>query len=62
MKKTQEEYPLLVAQEGPLKGQRWQLSQTIVLGREPSCDVVVADRQMRFGLCCDGSTIPFPDL
>ncbi len=46
MKKRQEEYPLLVAQEGPLKGQRWQLSQTIVLGRESSCDVVVADRQI----------------
>jgi len=46
MKKSSEEYPLLVAQEGPLKGQRWQLSQTIVLGRETSCDVVVADRQI----------------
>ncbi|MGE5775461.1 MAG: FHA domain-containing protein, partial [Chloroflexota bacterium] len=46
MKKTSEEYPLLVAQEGPLKGQRWQLSQTIVMGREASCDVVVADRQI----------------
>ena len=46
MKKSTEEYPLLVAQEGPLKGQRWQLSQTIVLGREASCDVVVADRQI----------------
>ena len=46
MNKSPEEYPLLVAQEGPLKGQRWQLSQTIVLGREPTCDVVVADRQI----------------
>ncbi len=46
MKKSPEEYPLLVAQEGPLKGQRWQLSQTVVLGREASCDVVVADRQI----------------
>jgi DNA-binding winged helix-turn-helix (wHTH) protein len=46
MKKSPEEYPLLVAQAGPLKGQRWQLSQTIVLGREASCDVVVADRQI----------------
>jgi DNA-binding winged helix-turn-helix (wHTH) protein len=41
-----EEYPLLVAQEGPLKGQRWAVSQTLVLGREASCDVVVADRQI----------------
>jgi DNA-binding winged helix-turn-helix (wHTH) protein len=46
MNKSTEEYPLLVAQEGPLKGQRWPLSQTIVLGRESSCDVVVADRQI----------------
>lgn len=46
MKKTQEEYPLFVAQDGPLKGQRWQLSQTIVLGRESSCDVVIVDRRI----------------
>lgn len=46
MKNSSEEYPLLVAQEGPLKGQRWPLSQTIVLGREASCDVVVSDRQI----------------
>lgn len=42
----QEDYPLLIAQDGPLKGQRWQLDHTIVLGREPSCDVVIADRQI----------------
>jgi DNA-binding winged helix-turn-helix (wHTH) protein len=46
MNHSLEEYPLLVAQDGPLKGQRWQISQTIVLGREGSCDVVVADRQI----------------
>jgi FHA domain-containing protein len=46
MKKTQEDYPLLIAQGGPLKGQRWQLSQTVVLGRESTCDVVVSDRQI----------------
>ena len=42
----QEDYPLLVAQDGPLKGQRWQLSKTIMLGRDPSCDVVIVDRQI----------------
>jgi len=46
MNNIQEDYPLLVAQEGPLKGQRWPLSQTIVLGREATCDIVVADRQI----------------
>ena len=46
MKKTQEDYPLLIAQDGPLKSQRWQISQPLVLGRESTCDVVVADRQI----------------
>lgn len=46
MEENQEEYPLLVAQEGPLKGQRWTLDHTLVLGREATCDVVVADRQV----------------
>jgi DNA-binding winged helix-turn-helix (wHTH) protein len=41
-----EDAPLLVAQDGPLKGQRWQLDKPIVLGREPTCDVVIADRQI----------------
>jgi hypothetical protein len=41
-----EEFPMLVAQEGPLKGQRWPLSRTIVLGRETTCDVVILDRQV----------------
>jgi len=43
---VQEDFPLLVAQDGPLNGQRWQLSKPLVLGREPSCDVVITDRQI----------------
>jgi len=46
MSRRTEEYPMLVADEGPLKGQRWPLSHTIVLGRESTCDVVIADRQV----------------
>lgn len=41
-----EEYPILVAQEGPLKGQRWSLSRALVIGRDPSCDINVQDRQV----------------
>ncbi len=37
---------MLVAQEGPLKGQRWPISRPLVLGREATCDVVIADRQV----------------
>jgi DNA-binding winged helix-turn-helix (wHTH) protein len=42
----QEDFPLLVAQEGPLKGQRWQIDKPMVLGREATCDVVISDRQI----------------
>jgi hypothetical protein len=40
------EFPMLVAQEGPLKGQRWAVSRALVLGREATCDVVIPDRQV----------------
>ena len=46
MMMPKEDPPLLVAQDGPLKGQRWQLDTPFVLGREPSCDVVITDRQI----------------
>jgi hypothetical protein len=46
MPEKQDEYPLLIAQEGPLKGQRWSISHALVLGRDHSCDVVIADRQV----------------
>lgn len=37
---------MLVAQEGPLKGQRWAVSRPLVLGREGNCDVIIPDRQV----------------
>lgn len=40
------EFPMLVAEEGPLKGQRWALSRPLVVGREGTCDVVIPDRQV----------------
>lgn len=46
MTKHNEDFPLLIAQEGPLKGQRWSISRTLVIGREHSCDVIIADRQV----------------
>lgn len=42
----EEEYPILVAHDGPLKGQRWTLSRTLMIGRDPSCEVQVQDRQV----------------
>jgi DNA-binding winged helix-turn-helix (wHTH) protein len=44
--KLEEEFPILVAQDGPLKGQRWALSHTLMVGRDPTCDINVQDRQV----------------
>lgn len=41
-----EEASILVAQTGPLNGQRWALRNSLVLGREATCDIVVPDRQV----------------
>ncbi|CAG0949935.1 Sensory transduction protein regX3 [Anaerolineales bacterium] len=44
--KHEEEFPILIAQEGPLKGQRWSLSRTLMIGRDPTCEINVQDRQV----------------
>ncbi len=43
---TQEDFPLLVAQTGPLKGERWLLDRPLVIGREANCEVSIPDRQV----------------
>ena len=43
---NKEDFPILVAQDGPLKGQRWSLSHTLMVGRDPTCDVNIQDRQV----------------
>ena len=40
------ESPLLIAQNGPLKGQRWILNESLLLGRETTCGIVIADRMV----------------
>lgn len=41
-----EEFPILVAQDGPLKGERWSLIHTLMVGRDPTCDISIQDRQV----------------
>ncbi|HAE60607.1 MAG TPA: hypothetical protein DCG54_14165 [Anaerolineae bacterium] len=41
-----QEFPVLVAQNGPLDGSRWSLDHTLMLGRDRGCDIVVPDRQV----------------
>jgi DNA-binding winged helix-turn-helix (wHTH) protein len=40
------ESPLLIAQNGPLKGQRWTINKPLLVGREITCEIVVADRMV----------------
>ncbi len=40
------EAPLLIAQNGPLKGLRWTLTKPLLIGREATCEVVVPDRMV----------------
>jgi pSer/pThr/pTyr-binding forkhead associated (FHA) protein len=46
MPRRVEEHPILIAQTGPLKGQRFVLDRALVIGREASCDVTIPDRQV----------------
>jgi len=46
MEKHLEEAALLVAQTGPLNGQRWALRKSTLMGRESNCDIVIPDRQV----------------
>jgi DNA-binding winged helix-turn-helix (wHTH) protein len=41
-----EDFPILIGQDGPLKGERWTLDRTLVLGRDPDCDLTIPDRQV----------------
>jgi DNA-binding response OmpR family regulator len=39
--------PILIAQSGPVTGQRWSLSKPeAIIGRDPACDIVIPDRQV----------------
>lgn len=41
-----EEAAMLIAQAGPLNGQHWSLQRSILVGRDVTCDIIVADRQV----------------
>lgn len=40
------ELPILIGQTGPLNGQRWLVENSMVVGRDPSCDILISDRQI----------------
>lgn len=41
-----EDYPSLVAQAGPLNGQRWILKGDVLVGRDDACHVIIQNRQV----------------
>jgi FHA domain len=41
-----EDFPSLIAQAGPLNGQRWLLTGDLILGRDDSCSVIIQNRQV----------------
>jgi hypothetical protein len=46
MERTGADFPVLIAQTGLLNGQRWLIDRPMTLGRDSTCDVVIADRQV----------------
>lgn len=46
MDKNTIDFPVLIGQSGPLNGQRWVIEDEILIGRDPTCDIVIADRQV----------------
>jgi DNA-binding winged helix-turn-helix (wHTH) protein len=40
------EYPLIIAQAGPLEGQRWKIKSVMLLGRDSDCDIIIPLRQV----------------
>lgn len=40
------ENPVVVALQGPLEGQKWEIREQMVIGREQTCDIAIVDRQV----------------
>ncbi len=40
------EYPVLVALQGPLEGKRWIIRTPLVIGRDGDCTITIEDRQV----------------
>jgi hypothetical protein len=41
-----EDFPLIIAQTGPLNGQRWIIKGDVIVGRDDSCNVVIQNHQV----------------
>jgi pSer/pThr/pTyr-binding forkhead associated (FHA) protein len=41
MEQYSEDQPILMAQTGPLEGERWTIEDELLIGRDPNCDIVI---------------------
>ncbi|MBI3159405.1 MAG: FHA domain-containing protein [Chloroflexi bacterium] len=62
-----EENPLFIAQAGPLEGQRWAIRDSLLIGRDPDCDIIVVtpDKQVsrhHARLTCTSEGLELADL
>ena len=46
MYKTGSDFPIIIAQTGPLNGKRWMVTEDMTIGRDPDCSIVIPDRQI----------------
>ena len=46
MAQSVEDKPVLIAQTGPLNGKRWPIKDSMLLGREDGCEIVIPNRQV----------------
>ncbi len=62
MAPSSNDLPILIAQTGPLNGQRWTIESTLLIGREPGCDITIINREVsryhaQFTVTPEGVTI-----
>ena len=46
MERKSNELPILIGQNGPLNGHKWIINDSLMIGRDPECDIVIPDRQV----------------
>lgn len=46
MKTFKPDLPILIGQAGPLNGNRWEIDQELLIGRDDTCQVIIQDRQV----------------
>ena len=59
------EQPMLIGQAGPLNGERWEIHESLLIGRDPSCDISVPTREVsryHARLTKDGQGVLLEDL